>query len=36
MGKKNQKDKENTINTKHPQINADRKVNTVNENSNTN
>ena len=36
MGKKNKKDKENTINTRHPQKNADRKVNTTNENSDVN
>ena len=36
MGKKNKKDKENTINTRHPQKNADRKVNTINENSEMN
>ena len=36
MGTKNKKDKENTINTRHPQKNADRKVNTINENSEMN
>ena len=36
MGKKNKKDKENTINTTHLQKNADRKVNTINENSDMN
>ena len=36
MGKKNKKDKENTINTRHPHKNANRKVNTINENSDVN
>ena len=36
MGTKNKKDKENTINTTHPQKKAVRKVNTINENSDVN